>query len=69
MRTPNSETPLDPYTDILGIDLPPERLAENLRSFGDILRALRKLRALDLTEVHPAVVFDPLCGDRGSSEA
>lgn len=52
-------TPLDPFKDILGIDHTPERLAENLASYADILREIQKLRALDLTEVHPAIVFEP----------
>lgn len=54
--------PLDPYKDILGLDLTPERLEENLQAFADILQALNKLRELDLTEVHPAVLFDPTSG-------
>ena len=50
---------MDPFKDILGLDLPPERLDEDLKAFVDILAELRRLRELDLTEVHPAVVFDP----------
>ena len=50
---------MDPFRDILGLDLPPERLEEDLKAFADILAALRRLRELDLTEVHPVVVFDP----------
>lgn len=57
-----SESPLDPYKDILGLDLPPERLDETLQAYAEILRAVQKLRALDLTELHPAVVFDPTDG-------
>jgi putative NADH-flavin reductase len=59
MSETSKDPPLDPYKDILGVDFTPERLDENLRAFADILQALRKLRELDLTEVHPAVVFDP----------
>ena len=57
-----SDSPLDLYKDVLGVDLPPERLDENLRAYAEILRAIQKLRELDLTELHPAVVFDPTDG-------
>ena len=50
---------LDPYKELLGLDLPPERLSEVLAAYGDILAEIRKLRTLDLTDVHPAVVFEP----------
>lgn len=52
-------TPLDPFKDILGVDHTPERLAENLASYAEILEEIRKLRALDLTDIHPAIVFEP----------
>ena len=51
--------PLDLVRDVLGIDLPPERLAENLATFARILEEIRKLRTLDLTDIHPSIVFDP----------
>jgi putative NADH-flavin reductase len=59
-----SDTPLDPFKDILGVDLPPERLAENLVSYRDILKEIQKLRELDLTDVHPAIVFEPTAAYR-----
>ena len=62
MTNPSEKPPLDPYKDILGVDFAPERLDENLRAFEDILNAIRKLRELDLTDVHPAVIFDPADG-------
>jgi hypothetical protein len=62
MQDKEDGAPLDPYRDILGIDLPSERLTENLRLYAEILRELKKLRGLDLTEVHPAIVFDPTLG-------
>jgi hypothetical protein len=52
-------TPLEPYRDILGVDLTPERLQKNLAAFDDIRREIEKLRQLDLTDVHPAIVFEP----------
>jgi hypothetical protein len=55
----NDTPPLDPWTDILGVELDPERLAVTLESFRDVLAEIRKLRALDLTDVHPCVIFEP----------
>ena len=50
---------IDPYVDLFGLDLSPERLQEVLAAYGNILAEIRKLRALDLTDVHPAIVFEP----------
>ena len=52
-------TNIDPYVDLFGLDLPPERLQEVLAAYADILGEIIKLRALDLTDVHPAIVFEP----------
>ena len=49
----------DLVRDVLGIELSPERLEENLAAFARILEEIQKLRALDLTDVHPSIVFDP----------
>ncbi|HTI80753.1 MAG TPA: DUF1028 domain-containing protein [Acetobacteraceae bacterium] len=49
----------DLWTDILGIDVPPQRRAELLAAFGAISAEIRRLRGLDLTDIHPAVVFRP----------
>ena len=51
--------PLDLVRDVLGIDLPPEQLAENLAAFARIFEEIQKLRGLDLTDIHPSIVFDP----------
>lgn len=51
--------PLDLVRDVLGIDLPPEQLAENLATFARIFEEIQKLRELDLTDIHPSIVFDP----------
>ncbi len=51
--------PLDLVRDVLGIDLPPEELAENLAAFARIFEEIQKLRELDLTDIHPSIVFDP----------
>jgi len=49
---------LDPYADILGVDLPASRVKENVEAFARIAAEIRKLRSLDLTAVHPPIVFD-----------
>ena len=51
--------PTDPFRDLLGIEVTPERLQQNLAAFDDIRHEIEKLRQLDLTEVHPAIVFEP----------
>jgi hypothetical protein len=47
------------FAELLGLELPPERLREVLSAYGDILGEIRRLRTLDLTDVHPAIVFEP----------
>ena len=54
-----SDLALDPYRDILGLNLPPERLGEVLHAFRAVLEEIEKLRQLDLTDLHPAVIFEP----------
>jgi len=49
----------DLWTDVLGIDVPPQRRAELLAAFSTIGAEIRRLRGLDLTDIHPAVVFRP----------
>ena len=49
---------VDPYADILGVDLPASRVKENVEAFARIAAEIRKLRSLDLTAVHPPIVFD-----------
>lgn len=55
---------MDLWTDVIGLDLPPERRTELLDAFEAIAEEIARLRQLDLTDVHPAVVFDPTLGDR-----
>jgi hypothetical protein len=45
---------------LLGIGPESDRLEGNLAAFLPILAELLKLRSVDLSDVHPAVVFDPL---------
>lgn len=49
----------DLFAELLGLELPAERLPEVLAAYGDILAEIRRLRALDLTDLHPAIVFEP----------
>ncbi len=49
----------DPYRDILGVAFTSERLRENVSAFDDIRREIEKLRQLDLTDIHPAILFEP----------
>jgi len=61
------DTPLDPFKDILGVQITPERLQENLTSFRGILAEIQKLRELDLTDIYPAVIFEPTAAYRRES--
>ena len=53
----------EPYLAFCGLDIPPERQAEILAAFRPILDEIRKLRELDLTDEHPAVVFRPTAAE------
>jgi hypothetical protein len=55
---------MDLWTEIIGLDLPPERRAELLAAFQTIAAEIARLRTLDLTDIHPAVVFDPTLGEQ-----
>jgi hypothetical protein len=54
-----STAPIDPWVDILDVQVDAERLEINLNTYRSILEEIKKLRELDLTDVHPAVIFDP----------
>jgi hypothetical protein len=54
-----AETEMMRLQEVIGLDLPDEELAHELAAFADIAAAIRRLRALDLTEVHPVVIYDP----------
>ncbi len=58
----------DLYKDVLGLDLPPERLQEVLAAYRDVLAEIDKLRTLDLTDTHPAIVFEPTAPYRTGSK-
>ncbi|MEM9764809.1 MAG: hypothetical protein AAF968_20280 [Pseudomonadota bacterium] len=59
--TDTPDDPLDPYV-LTGLDLPPDRLREVAAAFAEIRAEIEKLRALDLAETPPAVVFQPFRG-------
>jgi hypothetical protein len=50
---------------VLGLDLPDEELSQLLVAYEAIHREIQKLRTLDLTDTHPAVIYDPLLPYRG----
>ena len=53
--------------EAIGLELSPERRAATLAAFEPVAAEIAKLRGLDLTEVHPAVVFSPLPIDTKTS--
>lgn len=56
--TETPKDPLDPHL-LTGLDLPPDRLREVALAFAEIRKEIETLRALDLGQTHPAVVFQP----------
>jgi hypothetical protein len=46
--------------EIFGVSLEPGRADVLERAWGDILAEIRQLRSLDLPDVDPVVVFDPV---------
>ena len=59
MTTANDSLPMATVQDLLGTALADERFREVLAAYGDVLAEIRKLRALDLKDIHPAVIFEP----------
>ncbi|MEA3095146.1 MAG: hypothetical protein QOJ04_6488, partial [Caballeronia sp.] len=51
----------------LGVEFATQRVAHNLATYAPILAEISKLRELDLSEVHPVVVFDPARAYAGPS--
>jgi hypothetical protein len=51
---------LEKLVDVLGIELEQERRVVVLVAFQPVAQEIAKLRSLDLTDVHPAVVFSPM---------
>jgi len=63
-RTKMNKPALDPFNDILGVYVTAERLQDNLESYRSILAEIQKLRSLDLTDIHPTVIFEPTAAYR-----
>lgn len=59
----------DPFRDILGLDLPPARLQEVLTAYRAIAAEIARLRELDLTDTHPAIIFEPTAPYRLKDDA
>ena len=51
---------LEKLVEALGIESERERRAVLLAAFQPVAEEIAKLRTLDLTDVHPAVVFSPM---------
>lgn len=56
----------DDFTRSSGTPLDPQRLQEVLAAYAPILAEIARLRELDLTDVHPAVVFEPTAAYRSA---
>lgn len=56
--SPGGAAPFPP--GLLTVELPAERERAMWEAFQPILAEIAKLRELDLTDVHPAIVFVPL---------
>ncbi len=55
---------LDLLKKTSGSPLTADRLQEVLRAYEPILAEIAKLRALDLQDIHPAVLFEPTAAYR-----
>ena len=51
---------MEKLTEALGIQLEKQRRSTVLAAFQPMAQEIAKLRSLDLTDVHPAVVFSPV---------
>lgn len=59
----------DPFHEFFGLDLPPERLQEVLTAYRAIGKEIARLRELDLTDTHPAIIFEPTAPYRRQEDA
>lgn len=55
---------LDLWRDVTEVQVSPARLTNNLIAYSEILKEIQKLRELDLTDTHPAVIFEPTAAYR-----
>jgi hypothetical protein len=51
---------LEKLIDMLGIQLEARRRDTVLAAFQPIAQEIAKLRSLDFTDIHPAIVFSPM---------
>ena len=68
MASASDAAPISTMQDLLGTSLSDERFQEILAAFDDVLAEIRKLRSLDLKDVHPAVIFEPTAPYRAERE-
>ena len=54
---------------LFGLDLPPARLEELLTAYRTIATEIARLRELDLTDTHPAIIFEPTAPYRLKDDA
>jgi hypothetical protein len=57
-----TQTPLlddDTLQELLGTRLTADRFAAVIAAYADVLVEIGRLRELDLTAVHPAIIFEP----------
>ena len=59
----------DVCRDRLGLDLPPARLEELLTAYRTVAMEIARLRELDLTDTHPAIIFEPTAPYRLKGDA
>lgn len=45
--------------EFFGLAVTDSEFAEILAAYEDIAKEIMKLRSIDLSDIHPAVVFDP----------
>ena len=50
----------EPWKELTGLDLDEAEREPLLSAYRTIAVEIAKLRSLDLEDIHPAVVFDPL---------
>ena len=50
--------------DVFGVSLPTERFEVIARELDEVLAEVKKLRSLDLSDIDPVVIFDPLKAQR-----
>ena len=52
----------------MGVAFAEDRIDHNLTTYRSILGEISKLRELDLSSLHPAVIFDPARGFKERNE-